>query len=120
MYNTVEDFVREYEEDARESQKMFGELTDAALSTPVADGHRTLGRVAWHVVQSVPEMLSTAGVKLDTSVVEQPVPGSAAESPPRISASPLTLPKRCASSGTKASWGGRATCTACSGTAPRC
>jgi len=79
MYNTVEGFVKEYEEDAREAQKMFDALTDESLQTPVADGHRDLGRIAWHIVQSVPEMLSTAGVQLDTSVVEQPVPAHAAD-----------------------------------------
>jgi uncharacterized damage-inducible protein DinB len=79
MYTTVDDFVKEYEQDCGEAQKMFDELTDAALATPVADGHRTLGRVAWHIVQSVPEMLHAAGLQMDTSVTEQPVPGSAAQ-----------------------------------------
>lgn len=79
MYTTVEDFVKEYEQDSQEALKMFDELTDEALGTPVADGQRTLGRVAWHIVQSVPEMLHAAGVQMDTSVMQQPVPGSAAE-----------------------------------------
>jgi uncharacterized damage-inducible protein DinB len=79
MYTTVEDFVQEYEQDAREAQKMFAELTDEALHTSVADGARNLGRVAWHIVQSVPEMLHTAGLKLDTSVLEQAVPKTAHE-----------------------------------------
>jgi len=79
MYTTVEDFMKEYEQDAQEAQKMFDALTDEALHTPVAEGARNLGRVAWHVVQSVPEMLHTAGVKLDTSVMHQAVPKTAAE-----------------------------------------
>ncbi|MDQ3023498.1 MAG: DinB family protein [bacterium] len=79
MYKTVDDYVTEYAADAQESQKMFDELTDASLRTAVGEGHRDLGRIAWHIVQSVPEMLSTAGVKLDTSVVEQPVPASGSE-----------------------------------------
>jgi uncharacterized damage-inducible protein DinB len=79
MYTTVEDWVKEYEDDSSEAQKLFDALTDAALGTPVAEGHRSLGQVAWHIVQSVPEMLSTAGVKLETAVQQQPVPSSASE-----------------------------------------
>jgi uncharacterized damage-inducible protein DinB len=79
MYSTVEQCINEYAEDSAEAQKLFDALTDASLGTPVADGHRTLGQVAWHIVQSVPEMLTCAGVKLDDAVVHQGVPGSAAE-----------------------------------------
>jgi uncharacterized damage-inducible protein DinB len=79
MYTTVEDWVREYSEDAAEAQKLFDALTDESLSLRVADGHRSLGQIAWHVVQSVPEMLSAAGVQVDDAVVHQGVPTSAAE-----------------------------------------
>lgn len=79
MFETVEDWVKEYEDDSAEAQKMFDALTDASLSTPVAAGHRNLGQVAWHIVQSVPEMLGTAGVQLDAGVLKQPVPSSAGE-----------------------------------------
>lgn len=79
MYTTVEDWAREYAEDSAEAQKLFDALTDESLNTRVADGHRSLGQIAWHVVQSVPEMLTAAGLKLDDSVVHQSVPASASE-----------------------------------------
>jgi uncharacterized damage-inducible protein DinB len=78
-FTTVEDWASEYAGDAAQAQQMFDALTDASLATPVAAGHRTLGRIAWHIVQSVPEMLSTAGLQLDTAVLHQPVPQHAAE-----------------------------------------
>jgi uncharacterized damage-inducible protein DinB len=71
--------VREYSEDSAEAQQLFDALTDESLATRVADGHRSLGQVAWHIVQSVPEMLTAAGVKLDDSAAHQPVPATARE-----------------------------------------
>jgi uncharacterized damage-inducible protein DinB len=79
MYTTVNDWATEYAQDAAEAQHMFDALTDESLATPVADGHRSLGRIAWHVVQSVPEMLTTAGLQMDTALMHAPVPASAAE-----------------------------------------
>jgi uncharacterized damage-inducible protein DinB len=79
MNRSVDEFVSDYAEDCEGAQKLFDALTDESLSTSVADGHRTLGQIAWHIVQSVPEMLHTAGVNVDTSVMQQPVPTSASE-----------------------------------------
>jgi uncharacterized damage-inducible protein DinB len=78
-FATVEDWANEYAGDSQQAQQLFDALTDESLATPVAEGHRTLGRIAWHIVQSVPEMLTTAGLKLDTEVMHQPVPAHAAE-----------------------------------------
>lgn len=78
-YSTVADWVQEYREDAEGTAKVLDAMTDASLATPVAEGHRTLGRIAWHIVQTVPEMLAEAGLELDKSIMEQPVPQRAAD-----------------------------------------
>ncbi len=54
-------------------------LTDPSLAQRVTPEGRTLGKLAWHVIQSVPEMLSTAKLPLVYSRPEPPVPAHASE-----------------------------------------
>jgi uncharacterized damage-inducible protein DinB len=79
MFTTIADFVSEYSEDFTGGQKIFGALTDESLDQRIADGHRTLGQIAWHVIQTGPEMLGEVGLKIDSDVLGRPVPHSAAE-----------------------------------------
>lgn len=79
MFCTVKDFISTYREDSAAAQKIFDALTDESLATTVAEGHRTLGRLAWHVVQSVSEILHDAGLQVDRSSVDLPVPTTARE-----------------------------------------
>ena len=45
----------------------------------VADGHRTLARVAWHIVQTIPEMLGRVGLSPEGPGEDDAVPTAAGE-----------------------------------------
>lgn len=77
MYRRVADFLEQYRQLSEGTQKMLDALTDASLAQPVADGHRTLGRIAWHLAQTVPEMLARTGLATEGPAEDAPVPASA-------------------------------------------
>ncbi|MBN1824627.1 MAG: DinB family protein [Candidatus Eisenbacteria bacterium] len=79
MFRKLEDFVGGYGRLAESTGRLMGALTDENLSQPVADGHRTLGHVAWHVVTSVPEMMNRVGLGIASVNPESPPPSTAAE-----------------------------------------
>jgi uncharacterized damage-inducible protein DinB len=45
----------------------------------VAPGHRTLGRIAWHLAQTIVEMMAKTGVHVSGLGEHDPVPGTAHE-----------------------------------------
>jgi uncharacterized damage-inducible protein DinB len=59
--------------------RIFGALTDASLAQRVVPGGRTLGRIAWHITETLPEMMNRTGLNVDGPEVGSPVPASAAE-----------------------------------------
>jgi uncharacterized damage-inducible protein DinB len=78
MFRRIDDFLSAYGDDSGITKKYLARLTDESLSQPVADGHRTLGRIAWHVAQTIPEMLARTGLTVEGPGQHDPVPGSAA------------------------------------------
>ncbi len=61
------------------TRKIMNVLTDSALGQKVADGHRNLGRIAWHIVQTLPEMGNRTGLSIQGPGEKDPVPNSAKE-----------------------------------------
>jgi uncharacterized damage-inducible protein DinB len=79
MYRTIEDFLSAWETESGSTRKLLDALDDASLSRHIADGHRTLARIAWHIVTTIPEMMSKTGLAVKTVAPDDPVPESAAE-----------------------------------------
>lgn len=79
MFRRIEDFESVYGHMAAEGALILDQLSDASLSSSINAGHRTVGAVAWHIVQSIAGMANEVGLGLDASSLEQPVPASAAE-----------------------------------------
>lgn len=78
MYPTVDAFLQHWATETMLTQRVLDGLSDASLEQAVAPGHRTLGRLAWHIAQTIPEMLNHTGLGV-TGVDEfAPVPASAA------------------------------------------
>ncbi len=77
MYQSVETFLERYRELANSTIAYMDALTDESLAQPVAEGHRTMGRVAWHLAQSIPEMMSRTGLAPAGPGEEDPVPEAA-------------------------------------------
>ena len=77
MYTTIDEFVQEWNAEGASTQKVLDALTDASLAQPVSPNDRTLGRIAWHVVTSVPEMLGAFGITVNPVQNTTTVPTSA-------------------------------------------
>jgi uncharacterized damage-inducible protein DinB len=77
MYNSINDFIEDWNHEAASMQKVLDVLTDASLKQAVSTEDRTLGRIAWHVVTSTPEMLNEFGITVETVENSGSVPASA-------------------------------------------
>ncbi len=79
MFRTVEDFDRDWSVEYEGTLKVFGNLTDASLQQRVTPEGRSLGRLAWHITLSIPEMMNRTGLALEGPPLDAPVPAHAAE-----------------------------------------
>jgi uncharacterized damage-inducible protein DinB len=79
MFTSIDQFEKHWEAESQRSQRVMDTLTDASLGQKVADDHRTLGRVAWHITTTIPEMANRTGLDVTGVRVDSPVPKTAAE-----------------------------------------
>jgi len=79
MFRKLDDFFAAYENVTGGTIRMFAALSDENMNQPVAQGHRTLRRIAWHIVTTVPEMMSRTGLAVSSVDCASPPPESAAE-----------------------------------------
>jgi uncharacterized damage-inducible protein DinB len=77
MFISIEQFKQEWQAESDNTRKIFSALTDESLKQPITEGHRTLGRIAWHIVQTLPDMGGQTGLKVDGPAEDAPVPVSA-------------------------------------------
>ena len=78
MFRRVSDFLAVWDYESEATLKVFGALTDASLSQRFHPDVRTLGRLAWHITQSIPEMGARTGLKLAGPAEDEPIPATAA------------------------------------------
>jgi len=79
MFRRINDFLDAYRSLSEGTSRLLDAMDDRALGQPVAEGHRTLGRIAWHLVTTVPEMMARTGLPLSSVDPHAPPPASAAE-----------------------------------------
>ncbi len=79
MIHTIQDFENIWSQEIEATQKILKHLTDRSLSQSITPQNRTLGRLAWHIVVTIPEMMSKTGLHLDGINEDAPVPTSAKE-----------------------------------------
>ncbi len=79
MFRHVQDFATAWGTEYEGTLKVLRALTDASLGQRVDPQGRTLGRLAWHLTQTIPEMMNRTGLALEGPDEHAPVPGSAAE-----------------------------------------
>jgi uncharacterized damage-inducible protein DinB len=77
MYRTMEDFQKSFKSERENSLKVLRALTDASLAQVVGPGGRTLGRIAWHIVQMFGEMGSQMGFPVEAATEKTPQPATA-------------------------------------------
>ena len=76
MFTTIAEFMQAWTKEAELTLNVLKNLTDRSLSQPVVEGHRTLGRLAWHITTTIPEMMERTGLKLDQIKPDAPMPAS--------------------------------------------
>ena len=79
MFSSIEHFDKTWSQEMKFTQGVMDALTDASLSKSVADDHRTLGRMAWHIITSIPEMATQTELNLEGPDPKAPVPATADE-----------------------------------------
>ena len=79
MYRKIDDFLTAYENITQGTARLFEAMSDDTLGQTVTGGHRTLGQIAWHIVATVPEMMSKTGLAVSSVDEQAPPPESAAE-----------------------------------------
>ncbi len=79
MYTNIEDFVTDWQEEKVATAKVFAQVSDNAMATKVHDNVRSLGRLAWHITQTVTEMPFRAGILTADHLEHQPIPSTMAE-----------------------------------------
>ena len=77
MITSIHEFKEIWREESNFTRRAIAEFTDASLSQPVCDDHRTLGRISWHVIASIPDTMRRTGL---------PVEGPALDSTPAVTA----------------------------------
>jgi uncharacterized damage-inducible protein DinB len=78
MFRTVQDFEKSFTFESDSTLKILRALTDASLLQRIAPESRTLGRLAWHLVQSQTDMLNKACLSVEGPDWEAPIPKTAA------------------------------------------
>jgi uncharacterized damage-inducible protein DinB len=79
MFTSIEQFKKEWQSESDATRKIFSTLTDKSLKQPITSDHRTLGRIAWHIVNSIPHMANKTGLHVEGPDKDIPVPSSADE-----------------------------------------
>jgi uncharacterized damage-inducible protein DinB len=79
MYHSIDEFLNDWKNEANSTQKVLDMLTDESLNQQVTAKNRTLGRIAWHLVTSLDEMLTRTGLSFEAAKHDSPLPSSAKE-----------------------------------------
>jgi len=79
MLRTIEDFQKDWTYEADATMKVLNALTDESLGQKVTSEGRSLGLLAWHLTQTLGEMLGMVGLKIDAPEHGAQCPTSASE-----------------------------------------
>jgi uncharacterized damage-inducible protein DinB len=78
VITTINDFIQEFEAESAITERVLDTLTDESLRQVVSDNQRTLGQIAWHLVNSI-NYISYLGITYDEPLAQEEAPSSAAE-----------------------------------------
>lgn len=79
MYQTISAFKQDWAMESEATAKVFANLTNESLSQKVYPEGRTLGFIAWHISQTVGEMMGAAGLTIDNFDEKAPAPSLISE-----------------------------------------
>jgi len=76
MYTKIEDFINDWKTEEESTLKIFSGIGDEQLSQKNSDNTRSLGRLAWHITQTLTEMNQKAGLLKEDSLDGKPIPAN--------------------------------------------
>ncbi len=77
MIRSIKDFEYLWSQEIESTQKVFKHLTDKSLTHELSPDVRNLGRLAWHITTTIPEMMERTGLSLAGPRPNDPIPSSA-------------------------------------------
>lgn len=78
MIKRIEDFVATWRVETASTLRTLEALTDESLGQQITSDHRTIGRLAWHLVLTLHEMPLRAGLSFEGPDEQLSVPATAA------------------------------------------
>ncbi len=79
MFHSIREFSQTWRQHSDATRKIMSALSEKSLSQKVSPEDRTLGRIAWHIVQTIPEMAGRTGLKIYGPKADSPLPKTALE-----------------------------------------
>jgi len=79
MITSIHEFKEAWREESNFTRRAIAELTDASLSQPMCADHRTLGRISWHVIASIPDTMNRTGLSVKGPALDSTPASSARE-----------------------------------------
>lgn len=77
MFRTLVDFLDVWERESELTQRILEVLTDDSLNKEITPNDRSLGRIALHIVTTIPEMMSRTGLVFENYDENMSVPNTA-------------------------------------------
>lgn len=77
IVKTIKDFSASWKYESESTAKVLGNLTDKSLNQKVTEDGRSLGFIAWHITQTIGEMMSKAGLSFEGFDENAPLPAEA-------------------------------------------
>lgn len=74
LVKSIADFSASWKYESESTLKMLGNLTNESLNQKVTEDGRSLGFIAWHITQTIGEMMSKAGLSFEGFDENAPVP----------------------------------------------
>lgn len=76
MYCNLQDFLKDWQTESQLTLNVFSKIEDQKKSKKINDNLRSLERLAWHITQTLTEMLFRAGLFESDNLEKVPVPES--------------------------------------------
>jgi uncharacterized damage-inducible protein DinB len=69
MYSKVTEFIEDWKYESESTLKVFEKLTNDSLDFKPNKKVRSPGRLAWHIVTTLGEMVQRTGLKFDATII---------------------------------------------------
>jgi uncharacterized damage-inducible protein DinB len=79
MYRKIDDFIYDYQIESGNTKKIFGLIVNSKKHIKLHVNVRSMERLAWHITQSLSEMMFRCGLTAADDLENKPVPGSIQE-----------------------------------------